>query len=858
MTKKLFFLLFAFIGINTIFAQKLVVPPVDNTTFVGKAMFGYQGWFGHPNDNSPRPTYWHWGNMNNIGMSNLSVDMFPDMRELGLDERYPTAYSFPSGKIAEVFSSGNRQTVHRHMKWLRDYNTDGVWVQRFISEYGDKAVMRFRDSTTVFVQEGCEMYGRVFAIMYDGIANRVADIKEDWMHLVDDLGVTASDRYLHHNGKPIVSLWGYTVRTDATVDQLEELIDWFTNTADPKYRATIKLGVNDNWFSRDQRWLNAFKQVAVISPWSVGRYSNQSGYTSYINNQITPGLNWCEANNVLYVPVLFPGFSWYNLKNGTSPKNQIPRNGGNFFWMQVTGAMSKNIETFYFAMFDEVDESTAFFKTAENASQSPAQEYWLNLDADGYSLPSDWYLRAAGKAAETLRGNIPVDPALGTPAEGIMTIIPKEENNCSMEFIFPDFENETTIEISLDGGSTFPYSTPDNAGSLELTELGEGTYEVVARHPGGEHVPMGKVLLQLRYSDVQFSVNMGEITDIWSEGKVWLVTEAGERHEMTAPDTDSVFTVSLSGVVNSTMKYNFAYQNGASAETDIAIEAVTGNCADNNGYRVITFPENNASLTPYLFGTCDVALPPGEDVTDLEGTLIFGSNDDEPWINESTGAGSPPNERIEKLIDNDVNTKYLVREVSSWLEVKTNRFTKLNGYAITSANDEPSRDPKRWMLRAWNHNTNRWITLHDERSNPVWENRLQIRSWALNNDEWFSRYRLYISEINGNVHGLMQMAELQLFGEAGEFTSIELEGQNEISVYPNPATDQLYIDFNGIETGKARVSLFDIAGRIMSDEFLTGEESGPYRVNTTGIKSGLYLLKVETGQSAFSRKIIIR
>ncbi len=494
--KKIF--LFSFLGILCInvFSQSLIVPPVDNTTYVGKAMFGYQGWFAHPQDKSPRPHYWHWGNMNNVGITNLNVDMFPDMREMGVDERYPTAYSFPSGETAKVFSSGNRQTVHRHMKWVRDYNTDGVWVQRFISEYNDRVVMAFRDSTTVFVKEGCEMYGRVFAIMYDGIANRVEDIKKDWMHMVDNLGITESDRYLNHDGKPIVALWGYTVRDEATVDQLEEMIEWFTNTADPKYQASLKLGVNNSWFDKDQRWQDAFKQVDVISPWMVGRFGTQNNYNTFLTSQIIPGKNWCDDNDVLYVPVLFPGFSWHNLRNGAHPKNHIPRNGGNFFWLQVHGAMSLNLETFYFAMLDEVDESTAFFKTAENASQAPAQEYWLNLDADGYALPSDWYMRAAGKAAETLRGNIPPGASLGTPAEGIMTIRPKQEGNCGMQLLFPDFENETTIEISLDGGNSFPYNVNDNIGSYEINNLGEGKFNLAVRHPGGETVPMGEVILK--------------------------------------------------------------------------------------------------------------------------------------------------------------------------------------------------------------------------------------------------------------------------------------------------------------------------------------------------------------------------
>jgi hypothetical protein len=213
---------------------------------------------------------------------------------------------------------------------------------------------------------------------------------------------------------------------------------------------------------------------------------------------------------------------------------------------------------------------------------------------------------------------------------------------------------------------------------------------------------------------------------------------------------------------------------------------------------------------------------------------------------------------VDKLIDNDPETKYLVRAVSSWVEVKTNRFTKLNGYAITSANDEPTRDPIRWQLRAWNHNNNRWVTLHDVRDNPVWENRLQMRSWAFDNDEWFSRYRLNISEINGNVQELMQMAELELFGEVGEFTTVEMNSLNMVSVYPNPATDQLNIDFNGLETGKVRVWLLDIAGRVMTDDYLEGETYGVYRINTSGLATGLYLLKIESDQGTDSRKIIIR
>jgi hypothetical protein len=60
---------------------------------------------------------------------------------------------------------------------------------------------------------------------------------------------------------------------------------------------------------------------------------------------------------------MFPGFSWYNLKNGATAINKIPRDGGRFMWRQAYRYISNpNINTLYLAQFDEVDEGTAIFK----------------------------------------------------------------------------------------------------------------------------------------------------------------------------------------------------------------------------------------------------------------------------------------------------------------------------------------------------------------------------------------------------------------------------------------------------------------------------------------------------------------
>ena len=102
---------------------------------------------------------------------------------------------------------------------------------------------------------------------------------------------------------------------------------------------------------------------------------------------------------------LGPGFSWYNLKGGTSPVNSIPRLGGNFMWRQAYRYVNdNNIKTIWMAQFDEVDEGTAIFKVAKNQNELPAEGTWLALNADGTALPNDWYLQLCGEAQKMLLG----------------------------------------------------------------------------------------------------------------------------------------------------------------------------------------------------------------------------------------------------------------------------------------------------------------------------------------------------------------------------------------------------------------------------------------------------------------------
>ncbi|MEX0987523.1 MAG: T9SS type A sorting domain-containing protein [Bacteroidales bacterium] len=425
-------------------------------------------------------------------------------------------------------------------------------------------------------------------------------------------------------------------------------------------------------------------------------------------------------------------------------------------------------------------------------------------------------------------------------------------------------ETQFILERSSDGGTSYVLlaTIPSNTKSYKDENIAQATYhyrlKAVSETLESNYIYLFVDMFdEAFYANITFNVNMRDETNLYQEGSVWLVTHpAGNRYEMNDEDKDSVYSINLKLMVGRNMEYSFSYQNGPNPSDDIVTEQNMGDCANIAGYRHLIVPSVDLILDPFLFGTCSVAKPPGIDVTDLDGTIIFGSNDDEPWIDGENGAGSPPNEGIEMLIDNDINTKYLVRAVSSWLEVKTNKYTKLTGYTITSANDSPSRDPRDWRLRSWDNETERWVTLHTVTDHPVWDSRFKIKVWTFENDNWYHRYRLYITGINGDDQGLMQMAELELFGEVGDYTAVDISGNQGIKVYPNPARDYINIEWTGNNTAP-ELALFDITGRKVKDVIIHSTGSSMTSLNITTYRPGLYILQIKTSAGVTSMKIMI-
>jgi hypothetical protein len=384
---------------------------VDASTLTGKVLCGYQGWFDTPDDGAGLG-WTHYARGGRFAPGHCTIDLWPDTTELDPDERFATDFRHADGSLAYVFSSHCRKTVLRHFQWMKQYGIDGVFVQRFAVSTLRPANLDHCNTVLMHCREGANRNGRAYALMYDlsGLqAGQIERVMDDWRLLVDrmKLGRDAGDRaYLRHNGKPVVAVWGigFNDGRKYTLAECETLVRFLAH--DRQYGgSTVLVGVPTGWRTLDadsvpdERLHQVILQADIISPWTVGRYASPESVAAHAQRRWRPDIEWCKAHGKAYLPVVFPGFSWHNMKP-EAPLDQIPRLQGRFLWTQYSQAKLAGATMIYQAMFDEMDEGTAIFK----CTNSPPVGESRFVGYEG--LPSDHYLWLAGMGGRLLRGEM--------------------------------------------------------------------------------------------------------------------------------------------------------------------------------------------------------------------------------------------------------------------------------------------------------------------------------------------------------------------------------------------------------------------------------------------------------------------
>ena len=128
-------------------------------------------------------------------------------------------------------------------------------------------------------------------------------------------------------------------------------------------------------------------------------------------------------------------------------------------------------------------------------------------------------------------------------------------------------------------------------------------------------------------------------------------------------------------------------------------------------------------------------------------------------VNRENGGGPEGNEGSLKLIDGDLNTKYLAGYVQPfWVTLQFEEEKVINFYQLTSGNDAPDRDPRDWEIQGSNDGEN-WEVL-DERLDQTFSERNMTREFYFENETGYTHYRFNV--VNNNGGGLFQMSEWRL------------------------------------------------------------------------------------------------
>ncbi|WP_026755566.1 T9SS type A sorting domain-containing protein [Sediminibacter sp. Hel_I_10] len=247
--------------------------------------------------------------------------------------------------------------------------------------------------------------------------------------------------------------------------------------------------------------------------------------------------------------------------------------------------------------------------------------------------------------------------------------------------------------------------------------------------------------------------------------------------------------------------------------------------------RKITF----TVLTLFLFGNAFSQAPIFDPSMTVTGYLTI---------------NSPSSEGIDKIIDGNITTKFLDfdEDDGAGFIVDLGGTSELaQSIDITTANDEPTRDPTSVEIAGSIDGTN--FTSIATIDIPCIEDRFFTRTFDFDNTNPYSYYRInFIQECN-NTASMIQVAEVQLF-DAPQLSAHTFELEQQFRIVPNPSHGIFKVSAPQDLVIK-NVSIYDVTGKLVLVAHAETE------VNASELAKGLYLVKISSEIGTISKRIVI-
>ena len=114
---------------------------------------------------------------------------------------------------------------------------------------------------------------------------------------------------------------------------------------------------------------------------------------------------------------------------------------------------------------------------------------------------------------------------------------------------------------------------------------------------------------------------------------------------------------------------------------------------------------------------------------------------------------------------------------------------------------------------------------------------------------------VYYQAFRGNFSGLG--GSLTTVSGCLAATPVIEAPQMAVSIYPNPGTGSFTIAYNNPATGKVRVQITDMPGKIVVEKNLENIAAGPHKLELSIAAPGMYICTIVAGTSISNQKILI-
>jgi hypothetical protein len=98
---------------------------------------------------------------------------------------------------------------------------------------------------------------------------------------------------------------------------------------------------------------------------------------------------------------------------------------------------------------------------------------------------------------------------------------------------------------------------------------------------------------------------------------------------------------------------------------------------------------------------------------------------------------------------------------------------------------------------------------------------------------------------------------LTVNGEVSASVSELMNNEVEMTVFPNPASEMVNLQFNQAVSGTATVRVFDVNGRVVSQENLNEIYNARFTMDTRVFETGMYVIEVTNGDNIFTQRFSV-